>query len=117
MYGLMMSAGEFSLSLLTESMMLPKPRSTPDRNSSKQKHDEKMIYRPQAILGLYKRKLNIEAKSQEETGTKTSSEVVSPQGVVAWSGPAPPVGEKPPDSVSCPFLSRDFSYLTKTIKI
>jgi hypothetical protein len=56
-------------------------------------------------------------KSQEETGTETSSEVVSPQGGAAWSGPTPPGGEKPPDSVSCPFSSRDFSYLTKTIKI
>jgi hypothetical protein len=56
-------------------------------------------------------------KSQEETGTETSPEVVSPQGGVAWSGPAPPGGEEPPDSVSCPFSSRDFSYLAKTIKI
>jgi hypothetical protein len=28
-----------------------------------------------------------------------------------------PGGEEPLDSVSCPFLSRDFSYLIKTIKI
>jgi hypothetical protein len=56
-------------------------------------------------------------KSQEETGTETSSGVVSPQGGAAWSGPAPPGGEEPPDSVSCPFSSRDFSYLIKTTKI
>jgi hypothetical protein len=56
-------------------------------------------------------------KSQEETGTETSSEVVSPQGGTAWSGPAPPGGEEPPDSVSFPFLSRDFSYLIKITKI
>jgi hypothetical protein len=56
-------------------------------------------------------------KSQEETGTETSSGVVSPQGGVAWGGPVPPGGEEPPDFVSCPFLSRDFSYLVKTIKI
>jgi hypothetical protein len=67
--------------------------------------------------GLYRRKLNIETKSQEETGMETSSEVVSPQGGAAWSGPTPPGGEEPPDSVSCPFSSRDFSYLIKTAKI
>jgi hypothetical protein len=67
--------------------------------------------------GLYRQKLTIETKSQEETGTETSSVVVSPQGGEAWSGPAPPGGEEPPDSVSCPFSSHDFSYLTKTIKI
>jgi hypothetical protein len=54
---------------------------------------------------------------QEETGTEMSSGVVSPQGGVAWGGPAPPGGEEPPDSVSCPFSSRDFSYLIKTTKI
>jgi hypothetical protein len=67
--------------------------------------------------GLYRRKLNIRTKSQEETGTETSSEVVSPQGGAAWSGHAPLGGEEPPDSVSCPFLSHDFSYLIKTTKI
>jgi hypothetical protein len=46
-----------------------------------------------------------------------SSGVDSPQGGVARSGPAPPGGEEPPDYVSCPFLSRDFSYLVKTSKI
>jgi hypothetical protein len=66
---------------------------------------------------LYRRKLNIETKSQEETGTETSSGVVSPQGGAAWSGPAPPGGEEPSDSVSCLFSSRDFSYLIKTSKI
>jgi hypothetical protein len=56
-------------------------------------------------------------KSQEETGTKTSFRVVSPQGGAAWSGPAPPGGEEPPDSVSCPFSSHNFSYLVKTANI
>jgi hypothetical protein len=56
-------------------------------------------------------------KSPEETETETSSEVVSPQGGMAWSGPAPPGGEEPPDSVSCPFSSCDFLYLIKTTKI
>jgi hypothetical protein len=46
-----------------------------------------------------------------------SFEVVSRQGGVAWSGPAPLGGEEPPDSVSCPFPSHDFSYLIKTTKI
>jgi hypothetical protein len=63
--------------------------------------------------GLYRQKLNIKTKSQEETGTKMSSGVVSPQGDAARRGPAPPVGEEPPDSVSNPFSSRDFSYLIK----
>jgi hypothetical protein len=67
--------------------------------------------------GLYRQKLRIKTKSQEETGTETSSKVVSPQGGVARRGPAPPVGEEPPDSVSHPFSSRDFSYLIKTTKI
>jgi hypothetical protein len=55
-------------------------------------------------------------KSQEETGMETSSGVLSPQAGVAWSGPTPPGDEEPPDSVSCPFSSRDFSYLIKTTK-
>jgi hypothetical protein len=42
--------------------------------------------------GLYIRKLNIDMKSQEETGTETSSVVDSPQGGAAWGGPAPPDG-------------------------
>jgi hypothetical protein len=67
--------------------------------------------------GLYRRKLYIETKSQEETGMETSSGVVSPQGGAACGGPAPPDGEEPPDSVSCPFSSCDFSYLIKTTKI
>jgi hypothetical protein len=40
------------LSSLEESMMLPKLRSTLDRNSSKQKHDEKMICRPWVLRGV-----------------------------------------------------------------
>jgi hypothetical protein len=72
------SGGVFSLSPLEESMMLPKLRSTPDRNSSKQKHDEKTIYRPRVLWGGYiGENLNIETKSQEETGTKTSSGVLT----------------------------------------
>jgi hypothetical protein len=67
--------------------------------------------------GLYRRKLYIEGKSQEETETKTSSGVFSHQGGVARGGPTPPVCEEHPDSFSCPFLSRDFLYLVKTIKI
>jgi hypothetical protein len=47
--------------------------------------------------GLYRRELYIETKSQEETGTETSSGVDSPQGGVAWGG--------------------HLSYLVKTIKI
>jgi hypothetical protein len=60
-------------------MVLSKLRSTPDRNSSKQKHDEKTIYRPWVLRGegLYRQKLNIETKSQEETGTEMSSGVLT----------------------------------------
>jgi hypothetical protein len=67
--------------------------------------------------GLYRRKLYIEGKSQEETRTETSSEVFSHQGGAAKGGLAPPVCEEHPDSFSCPFSSRDFSYLVKTAKI
>jgi hypothetical protein len=56
-------------------------------------------------------------KSQEEIGKETRSRVVSPQGGEAWGEPAPPGGEEPPNSASCPFSSRDFSYLIKTTKI
>jgi hypothetical protein len=67
--------------------------------------------------GLYRRKLNIKTKSQEETGMETSSGVVSPQGGAARSGPVPPGGEEPPDSISKPFSSHDFSYLIRMTKI
>jgi hypothetical protein len=52
MYGLMMSAGEFSSDEPEEDMVALKLKTATDRNSSKQKHDEKMIYRPQAIRGV-----------------------------------------------------------------
>jgi hypothetical protein len=67
--------------------------------------------------GLYRRKLYIKGKSQEETGTEMSSEVSSHQGGTAKGGPTPPVCEAHPDSFSCPFSSRDFSYLVKIAKI
>jgi hypothetical protein len=40
------------LSLLEEAMIRLELRLTPDRNSSKQKHDEKMIYRPRVLRGV-----------------------------------------------------------------
>jgi hypothetical protein len=43
--------------------------------------------------------------------------VDSPQGGAAWGGPMHPGGKEPPDSVSCPFSSRDFSYLVKISKL
>jgi hypothetical protein len=46
------SGGVFSLSLLAEAMVPLKLRTTPNRNRSKQKHDENMIYRPRAIRGV-----------------------------------------------------------------
>jgi hypothetical protein len=52
MYGLMMSAREFSSDEPEEDMVALKLRTTLDRNISKQKHDEKMKYRPWAIRGV-----------------------------------------------------------------
>jgi hypothetical protein len=49
MYGLMMSAREFFSDEPDEDMAAPKQGTTPDRNRSKQKHDENMIYRPRVI--------------------------------------------------------------------
>jgi hypothetical protein len=46
------SIGFLPLSSLEGAMVLPKLRSTPDRNSSKRKHDKKTIYRPRAIWGI-----------------------------------------------------------------
>jgi hypothetical protein len=117
MYGLMISAREFSSDGPDEDIATQSGEQSPGRNSSKQKHDEKMIYRPRGLRGLCRRKLYIKAKSQEETGTKTSSEVFSHQGGAARGGPTPPVCEEHPDSFSCLFSSRDFSYLVKTAKI
>jgi hypothetical protein len=76
-----------------------------------------MIYRPWDSRGLNRQKLYIEMKSQEEIGTETSSGVLSHQDGATRGGPAPPVCEEHTDSFSCPFLSRDFSYLVKTTKI
>jgi hypothetical protein len=56
-------------------------------------------------------------KSQEETGTETSSGVFSHQGGAARGGPTPPMCEEHTDFFSCPFSSRDFSYLVKTARI
>jgi hypothetical protein len=56
-------------------------------------------------------------KPQEETGMETSSGVFSHLGGAAKGGPAPPVCETHMNSFSCPFSSRDFSYLLKTAKI
>jgi hypothetical protein len=52
MYELMMSAREFSSDEPEEDMVAPKLRTTPDRNRSKQKHDENTIYRPWEIQGV-----------------------------------------------------------------
>jgi hypothetical protein len=52
MYGLMISAREFSSDGLDKDIATPKLRAIPDRNSSKQRHDEKMIYRPQILWGV-----------------------------------------------------------------
>jgi hypothetical protein len=98
--------------------MVPlKLRTTPDRNRSKQD----MMRKRYTDLGqsgrLYRRKLNIETKAQEETGMETSSEANTPQGGTASRGPAPPGGVEPLGCVSNSFPSRDFSYLVKTTKV
>jgi hypothetical protein len=98
--------------------MIPQSlRSTPGRNSSKQNTTSKRYTDLGDSGGLNRRKLYIESKSQEETGTKKSSGVLSHLGGVARGGPAPPTCEKHTNSFSCPFSSRDFSYLVKTTKI
>jgi hypothetical protein len=98
--------------------MVPlKLRSTPDRNSSKQNMTRKRYTDLGYSGGLNRRKLYIEMRSQEETGTETSSGVLSHLGGMARGGPVPPMCEKHTDSFSCPFSSRVFSYLIKTAKI
>jgi hypothetical protein len=92
-------------------------RSIPGRNSSKQNTTRKRYTDLGDSGGLNRRKLYIETKSQEETGTKTSSGVFSHLGGAARGGPAPPVCETHTNSFSCPFSSRDFSYLLKIAKI
>jgi hypothetical protein len=52
MYRLMMSAREFSLDEPEEDMVALKLRTVSDRNRSKQKHDEKTIYRPRGLRGI-----------------------------------------------------------------
>jgi hypothetical protein len=113
----MESAGGFSLDDPDEDIITPKPRAIPDRNSSKQNTTRKRYTDLGDSGGLSKRKLYIETKPQEETGTETSSGVFSHIGGAARGGPAPPVCEAHTDSFLCPFLSRDFSYLVKTAKI
>jgi hypothetical protein len=105
------------LSPLEEAMASPSLRSTPDRNSSKQNTTRKRYTDLGDSGGLNKRKLYIETKPQEETRTETSSEVFSHLAGAARGGPVPPVCETHTDSFSCPFSSRDFSYLVKTAKI
>jgi hypothetical protein len=100
-----------------EDIVTPKLRAIPDRNSSKQNKTRKRYTDLGNSGGLNRRKLYIETKSQEETGTKTSSGVFSHLGGAARGGPAPPVCETHTDFFSCPFSSLDFSYLVKTAKL
>jgi hypothetical protein len=100
-----------------EGIATPKLRKIPDRNSSKQNTTRKRYTDLRDSGGLYRQKLYIEMKSQEETETKTSSRVLSHQGGATRGGPTPPMCEEHTDSFSYQFLSRDFSYLVKTAKI
>jgi hypothetical protein len=113
----MESARGFSLDEPDEDIITPKLRAIPDKNSSKQNTTRKRYTDLGDSGGLNRQKLYIETKSQEETGTETSSGVFSHMGGAARGGPAPPVCETYTDSFSCPFSSRDFSYLVKTAKI
>jgi hypothetical protein len=105
------------LSPLEEAMTPPSLRSTPDRNSSKQNTMRKRYTDLGDSGGLNRRKLYIEMKSQEQTGTETSSGVFSHLGGAARGGPAPPTCEGHMNSFSCPFSFGDFSYLVKMAKI
>jgi hypothetical protein len=98
-------------------MAPPSLRSTPDRNSSKQNTTRKRYTDLGDSGGLNRRKLYIKMKSQEETVMEKSSGVFSHLGGAARGGPVPPTCEKHMDSFSCPFSSRDFSYLVKIAKI
>jgi hypothetical protein len=113
----MESARGFSSDGPDEGIATPKLRKIPDRNNLKQNTTRKRYTALGDSGGLYKRKLYIEGKSQEETGTETSSGVLSHQGGAARGGPTPPACEEHTDSFSCPFSSRDFLYLVKTAKI
>jgi hypothetical protein len=110
MYGLMMSGREFSSDEPDEDMVALKLRTTPDRNRSKQNTTRTRYTDLRQSGGLYRRKLNIVTKAQEETGTETSFEANTPQGGVASRGPAPRGGVEPPGSVSTSFSSCDFSF-------
>jgi hypothetical protein len=110
MYGLIESARGFSSDGPDEDIVTSKPRAIPDRNSSKQNTMRKRYTDLGDSGGLNKRKLYIETKLQEETGTEKSSEAFSHIGGTARGGPTPPVCETQTDFFSYPFLSRDFSY-------
>jgi hypothetical protein len=115
--------------------MVPlKLTTAPDRNRSKQKHDEKMIYKlltetdqnknttrkRYTDLGdsgeLYRRKFNNKRMAHDETGSETSSKATTQPGGAASKGPAPWYGVVPPGTVSYSFSSRNFSYLIKNNK-
>jgi hypothetical protein len=113
----MESARGFSSDGPDEGIATSKLRKIPDRNSSKQNMTRKRYTNLGDSGGLYRQKLYIEGKSQEEIGTETSSGVLSHQRGAARGGPAPPMCEEHTDSFSCPFSSYDFSYLVKIAKI
>jgi hypothetical protein len=113
----MESARGFSSNGPNKDIVTPKPRAIPDRNSSRQNTTRKRYTDFRDSGGLNRRKLYIEMKSQEETGTEKSFGVLSHLGGAARGGPAPPMCEEHTDPFSCPFSSRDFSYLIKIAKI
>jgi hypothetical protein len=118
MYGLMISAREFSSDGPVEEIATPMLRTLPDTNSSKQKkHDEKTIYRPRVLRGVIKAKIihREEITGGNRDGNELRGGLTTGRSGLGWT--SAPGGEEPPDSVSFLFLSRDFSYLAKPIKI
>jgi hypothetical protein len=63
--------------------------------------------------GLYSQKFDNKRKAQDETGSETSSEAITPHGGADRRGPVPWGGVVPSGTVSCPFPSHNFPYLIK----
>jgi hypothetical protein len=109
MYELMMSAREFSSDEPDEDMVTLKLRTTPARNRLERKHDENTIYKPRAIRGVISAKIkhrNIITGGNRDRNKLRGALATGRRGL-EWA--RAPGGEKPPDFVSCPFSSRDFS--------
>jgi hypothetical protein len=78
MYGLMLSTREFSLDEPDEDMVTLKLRQIPTETDQNKNMTRTRYIDLGRSGGLYRQNLNIKTKSQEETGMKMSSRVVSP---------------------------------------